>query len=67
MMNPTSQQLHAQIVDHIQRNGIEVVESPFEREWQPGPISRLIIALWRTFRNVGTQPHPQLAKDERMV
>ncbi|MDZ4718178.1 MAG: hypothetical protein SH847_06870 [Roseiflexaceae bacterium] len=53
MMNPSSELISAQIVNRMQRKGVEVVESPFEREWQPGPFSRLVIALWRALRQIG--------------
>jgi hypothetical protein len=46
-MNLWTNQMSAQIVNRMQREGVEVVESPFEREWQPGPISRLILAVWQ--------------------
>ncbi len=54
-MNPWTNQLSAQIVNHLQREGVEVVESPFEREWQTGPVSRLLIVVWRTLRSLGNQ------------
>jgi hypothetical protein len=60
-MNPWTSQVSAQIVNRMQREDVEVVESPFEREWQPGSISQLIIIVWRTLCNLGTHPHTQLA------
>jgi hypothetical protein len=67
MMNPWNHQLSAQIVHRNQREGVEVIESPFEREWQPGLISRVILALWRALHSVGNQPRKQLTKEERMA
>jgi HJR/Mrr/RecB family endonuclease len=66
-MNPWTNQTSAQIVNRMQREGVEVVESPFEREWQPGPISRLILVVWRTLRTTRTQPQTHLAKNKRMA
>jgi hypothetical protein len=66
-MNPWSNQLSAQIVNRMQREGVEVVESPFEREWQPGPFSRLILAVWRTLRTMRNQPQTHLANDKRIA
>jgi hypothetical protein len=66
-MNPWTNQTSAQIVNRMQREGVEVVESPFEREWQPGPISRLILAVWRALRTTRNQPPTHLAKNKRMA
>jgi HJR/Mrr/RecB family endonuclease len=66
-MNPWTNQISAQIVNRMQREGVEVVESPFEREWQPGPISRLILAVWRTLRTTRNHPQTHLANDKRMA
>jgi len=54
-MNPWSYQVSAQLVDRMQREGIEVVESPFEREWQLGRFGRLVRALWPARRDRGAQ------------
>jgi hypothetical protein len=49
----------------MQREGVEVVESPFEREWQPGPFSRLILAVWRNLRAWRNQSQAKPAKNAR--
>jgi len=66
-MNPWTNQISAQIVNRMQREGVEVVESPFEREWQPGPVSRLIVAVWRMLFSLRKSPRAQLAHKERLA
>lgn len=67
MMNPWSSQLSAQIVDRMQREGVEVVESPFEREWQPGPLMRIAQAIWRSIRQEKRALEPQTTTSEPAV
>lgn len=67
MMNPWNDQISAQIVNHMQRNGVEVVESPFEREWQPGPVSWLILVAWRTLRNWHEQSQVEARQNKRLA
>jgi hypothetical protein len=59
-MNPWSNQISAQIVNRMQREGVEVVESPFEREWQPGLIKQFIaIAMARLNRQIAAHTASQ--------
>jgi hypothetical protein len=67
MMNPWSSQLSAQIVDRMQREGVEVVEIPFEREWQPGPLMRIVQVIWRSIRQRDTALEPKPAQSEPAV
>lgn len=41
-MNQWNYQIGANLVDRIEREGIEVVESPFERERRPGRLNTLL-------------------------
>jgi hypothetical protein len=50
MMDVWSYQMSAQIVERMQREGVEVVESIFEQEWRPGRLRRLITALYQQLR-----------------
>ncbi len=38
-----------------------------EHEWQSGPVSRLLIAVWRKLRNMGRNPRTQLAQAEHLA
>lgn len=44
-MNQVSYQIATNLVNRIEREGIEVVESPFERERRPGRL-RGLLAGW---------------------
>ena len=50
MMDAWSYQLSAQIVERMQREGVEVVESIFEQERRPSWLRRLITALYQQLR-----------------
>jgi hypothetical protein len=67
MMNPWSSQLSAQIVDRMQREGVEVVESPFAREWQPGPFMRIAQVIWRSIRQGKRALEPKTTTSEPAV
>ncbi len=66
-MNPWTNQISAQIVNRMQREGVEVVESPFEREWQTGPVSQLIITVWDKLQNLDSHPQAELTQDEHLA
>ena len=50
MMDVWSYQISAQIVERMQREGVEVVESIFEQEQQPIRLHQLITALYQQLR-----------------
>ena len=56
MMDAWSYQMSAQIVERMQREGVEVVEGMFEQERQPSRLRRLITALYRQLRARSARP-----------
>jgi hypothetical protein len=64
-MNQWNYQIGANLVDRIQREGIEVVESPFERERRPGRLRSLLASWARRLRGWGERPDSTAARAKR--
>jgi hypothetical protein len=64
MMDQWTYHVSAQLVDRIQREGVEVVESSFEQEQQPGRLRRLVTVLYQQLRQRGEQRRAETARIE---
>jgi hypothetical protein len=62
MIDQWSYQMSAQIVERMQREGVEVVESIFKQERQPSRLRQLITTLFHQLRAHGGWRKPEAAR-----